>query len=115
MAQKSLLDYTKKKKRKKKTSTKAATKVVRKKRTKKKKARKKGVEALLKGAKVYEIKRKGRTYKVYVLPRMRQIGRSNELRDLKRKALPPGRRISRSGRVYYEYRKNRSDLPGLKI
>ena len=96
MAQKRLVDYTKKK-------------------TKKKKARKKSLRKTLQGAQIFKVKRKGRTYKVYVIPRMRQIGRSNELRDLKRKALPPGRRVSKSGRVYYEYRKNRSDLPGLKI
>lgn len=36
----------------------------------------------------------------------------SESRDKKRRALPPGKRISRSGRVYYEYRKNRSDLSG---
>jgi len=30
--------------------------------------------------------------------------------DRRKLALPPGKRISRSGRVYYEYRRNRSDL-----
>lgn len=35
--------------------------------------------------------------------------------DRKRKALPPGKRISRSGKVYYEYRANRSDLPGRNV
>ena len=33
-------------------------------------------------------------------------------RDASRSALPPGKRISRTGRTYYEGRKNRSDLPG---
>jgi hypothetical protein len=35
--------------------------------------------------------------------------------DRERKALPPGKRISKSGRVYWETRKNRSDLPGKNI
>lgn len=30
--------------------------------------------------------------------------------DKKRKALPPSKRVSKRGKVYYEYRKNRSDL-----
>lgn len=33
-------------------------------------------------------------------------------RDMKREALPPGWRISKSGRLYYEDRANRSDLDG---
>jgi len=41
----------------------------------------------------------------------RQSGeRKSMKRDKKRKALPPGKRISKSGKVYYEYRKNRTDL-----
>ena len=43
----------------------------------------------------------------------RQTGASKLSRDLKKNALPPGRRISRTGRVYYERRKNRSDKPGM--
>jgi len=39
-----------------------------------------------------------------------QIGKTNKARDKKRKALKPGKRISKTGNVYYEYRKNRSDL-----
>lgn len=41
-----------------------------------------------------------------------QVGRSNLLRDAARKALPPGKRISKTGKIYYETRKNRSDLKG---
>jgi len=44
-----------------------------------------------------------------------QIGKTNSFRDKKRKALPPGKRISKKGKVYYEYRKNRTDLTGTKI
>ncbi len=43
-----------------------------------------------------------------------QIGESVTERDRKLAALPPGKRISRTGRVYYEYRKNRSDIAGRK-
>lgn len=39
----------------------------------------------------------------------RQTGKSKLSRDLKRQALPPGRRISKAGNVYYERRANRSD------
>lgn len=42
-----------------------------------------------------------------------QTGKTkNILMDRKRKALPPGWRISKSGKRYYESRKNRSDMPG---
>lgn len=40
----------------------------------------------------------------------RQTGKSNPRIDKKRKALPPGKRLSRTGKIYYEYRRNRSDL-----
>lgn len=42
----------------------------------------------------------------------RQTGGSNTKRDKQRRAKPPGKRISESGNVYYERRKNRSDKPG---
>jgi len=46
----------------------------------------------------------------------RQTGTRKSLsRDRARKALPPGKRISKSGKVYYEYRRNRSDLKGKRI
>jgi len=42
---------------------------------------------------------------------LRQTGKRKSLAlDRKRKAKLPGRRRSRSGRIYYEYRRNRSDL-----
>lgn len=41
-----------------------------------------------------------------------QVGKTNLVRDLARKALKPGKRISKTGNVYYETRKNRSDLKG---
>ena len=43
----------------------------------------------------------------------RQTGtRKSVNRDAARKAMPPGKRRSKSGKVYYEYRKNRTDLRG---
>lgn len=39
-----------------------------------------------------------------------QTGRTTKRIDEKRTALPPGKRISKYGKVYYEYRKNRSDM-----
>ncbi len=42
----------------------------------------------------------------------RQTGKSDMSRDRKRKALAPGPRISKSGKKYTEYRKNRSDVKG---
>jgi hypothetical protein len=35
--------------------------------------------------------------------------------DKKRKAMPPGKRISKNGKIYFEGRKDRSDIAGLGI
>ena len=43
-----------------------------------------------------------------------QTGKTTPSIDTKRKALAPGKRISKSGKVYWETRKNRSDVPGKK-
>ncbi|OYT54355.1 MAG: hypothetical protein B6U72_03030 [Candidatus Altiarchaeales archaeon ex4484_2] len=49
----------------------------------------------------------------------RQTGSDKGLRgvqaDLKRKAKAPGRRKSKTGKRYYERRKNRSDKPGSRL
>jgi len=47
--------------------------------------------------------------------RKRQIGTSVTSRDKSRKALKPGKRLSRNKKIYYENRKSRSDKNGLKI
>ena len=39
-----------------------------------------------------------------------QVGKTNKTVDESRKALMPGKRISKTGKVYWETRKNRSDL-----
>lgn len=41
-----------------------------------------------------------------------QTGSSNKLYDSMKKAQGPGKRVSATGGVYYERRKNRSDMPG---
>ena len=35
--------------------------------------------------------------------------------DRKRNALPPGKRLSKNGKEYYEHRQNRSDKRGSKL
>ena len=47
---------------------------------------------------------------------LQQTGKQpNILRDSTRSALPPGKRISASGKEYWESRKNRSDVPGTNL
>jgi len=54
-----------------------------------------------------KLKKKPKVLKVV----KRQTGERKSLRlDRLRKALPPGKRRSKSGKIYYEYRRNRSDL-----
>ena len=51
-----------------------------------------------------------------VYSRRRQTGIRIDLEaDEKRKAMPSGKRISKNGKPYYEYRKNRTDISGFKI
>jgi len=46
----------------------------------------------------------------------KQTGKRIDLKaDKKRKAMPPGKRISKSGKIYYEGRKNRTDIPGFNV
>ncbi len=44
-----------------------------------------------------------------------QHGKTNIYRDKRLTALPPGKRISKAGKTYYEYRKSRSDKVGSKL
>ena len=37
------------------------------------------------------------------------------LRDYSRKALMPGKRISKTGKIYWETRASRSDIPGGRL
>lgn len=51
-----------------------------------------------------------------VIKRLEQTGsRTDILRDLRRKALMPGKRISKTGKVYWETRRNRSDRIGRRL
>ena len=51
-----------------------------------------------------------------VYSKQRQTGRRISLEeDKKRKALGPGKRVSKRGKIYYEYRKSRTDLKGSSI
>lgn len=50
-----------------------------------------------------------------VYKRDKQVGTSNVFRDKRRTAMPSGKRISKSGKIYYEYRKNRTDKVGSKL
>lgn len=49
------------------------------------------------------------------LRELEQVGKSNIPRDRVRKALMSGKRISASGKVYWETRKNRSDASDSNI
>ena len=46
---------------------------------------------------------------------LEQTGKSIKSVDEKRKALMPGKRVSKSGKIYWETRKNRSDAGGSKV
>lgn len=49
------------------------------------------------------------------LRQLDQVGKTDKIEDAKRKALLPGKRISKTGKVYWESRKNRSDAKVSKI
>lgn len=50
------------------------------------------------------------------LKTLEQTGKFKDLaRDFSRKALMPGKRISKSGKIYWETRRNRSDNPKTRI
>ena len=44
-----------------------------------------------------------------------QRGKTNVKVDRRRIALPPGKRISKTGKIYWESRKNRSDISGANV
>jgi len=46
---------------------------------------------------------------------LKQTGRTTPSIDAKRKALAAGKRISKTGKIYWETRKNRSDEVGKNI
>lgn len=58
-------------------------------------------------------KKNSKPYVLYSLTK--QKGKSKTRLDKDYKALPPGKRISKNGNVYYEYRKNRTDKKGKRL
>ena len=46
---------------------------------------------------------------------LKQVGKTTIPIDKKRNALAPGKRISKTGKTYWETRKNRSDKVGSRI
>jgi len=46
---------------------------------------------------------------------LKQTGTSNIKIDEKRQAMLPGKRISKTGKIYWEGRRNRSDSPGKRV
>lgn len=71
-----------------------------------KKRKKKRVQKVMKVIK-RKLKRKPRVVK----PSKTQTGKRKSLKaDRRRKAMLPGKRISKTGKTYYERRRNRSDL-----
>lgn len=46
---------------------------------------------------------------------LKQRGTSNTKIDAARKALPPGKRISKTGKIYWESRRSRSDKLGSNV
>jgi len=51
----------------------------------------------------------------YQKKKYHQIGKSNRAIDSLFKAKNPGKRKSKKGKTYYENRKNRSDMPNMKV
>jgi hypothetical protein len=64
---------------------------------------------------VYHTEGLGKTLKVEVKyatsSPLTKVGAHNARRDGQRRALPAGKRVSKFGKVYYEYRENRGDAP----
>lgn len=66
--------------------------------------------AAVKGLKTKLMKKKG---KGKTFTRAYQYGTSDLTTDRSREALPPGRRRSKNGKYYSEYRRNRSDITNI--
>jgi hypothetical protein len=62
--------------------------------------------------KMKEFKETGVDQKKVVKKLPYQIGKSSKYYDERRGAIAPGKRISRTGKTYWETRKNRSDMTG---
>lgn len=62
-----------------------------------------------------KIKKVSKKYPKVLVILKKQSGKSNVKYDARLTALPPGKRISKTGKVYWETRKNRSDKKGKRI
>ena len=49
------------------------------------------------------------------LRQLKQIGTTNKIVDSSKHSLLPGKRISKTGKIYWETRKNRSDSKGSNL
>ena len=65
--------------------------------------------------KIKEFKKQGVNQSKSVKEFDYQVGKTNKVVDRRRTALPPGKRVSRNGKTYWESRANRSDLAGSKV
>lgn len=54
-------------------------------------------------------------YNPKTIKELKQRGKSNIKKDKPRPALLPGKRISKTGKIYWETRKNRSDKLGSNV
>lgn len=50
-----------------------------------------------------------------IIRELPQVGKSNIPRDALINALRPGKRKSKNEKIYWETRKNRSDVKGMKV
>jgi hypothetical protein len=67
------------------------------------------------GIKKTAIKKKAVKKPIIVYTKNKQHGKSNEAIDKTRYALLPGKRISKLGKPYYEYRKSHTDKTGTML
>jgi hypothetical protein len=67
------------------------------------------------GIKKIAVKKKLVKKPTVVYTKNKQHGTSIKAKDLKRPSLPPGKRISKSGKAYYEYRKSHTDKTGSML
>ena len=54
------------------------------------------------------------SFRAHAIPHQHQTGRTIVEIDRPRRAKRPGRRVSKNGNVYWEFRRNRSDVNPLK-
>ena len=73
------------------------------------------MNSVFEGEKVKEFSESGVKNRRKLVRRLDQVGKSDKFYDERRPALPAGKRISRTGKVYWETRKNRSDGKNSRV